>query len=378
MPDQMVGGMSDKAPGVAIIGGGIFGCMTALALADRGFEVILAELQNDILLGATKNNFNRVHYGYHYPRDLETALQSKDGFDAFVKTFSGCITDGFPNFYFVADELSKTSPEQYLEFCKNAGLGGETITPDEIPLKVNKCSLGVKVHEVVYDHDLLRDQIREAFRERKGIRVKADAGVDEIRRDGDGFTLVLASGETIACDAVINSTYTNINRFDAMVGLPSANRQYEYTVVPVVETNFDKIGIAIMDGPFPSIMPYGRKDLSLLYHVEHSVIATEVTGQVDQDWLRPETSPFRDVDKAALFERFRDGCAEYIPAIGDTRLVGFMEGPRMVMAYHDDDDARPSLINKQNGGRYITIFSGKVDHSLKVADDVVSILQKSL
>ena len=374
----MVGCVSDKAPDVFIIGGGVFGCMTAIALADRGFKVLLAELQYDILQGASKNNARRVHYGYHYPRDLETAVQSRDSYDAFVKKFSECITDGFSNYYFVADELSKVSPEQYLEFCKNAGLAYEIVTQDEMPLKIKKCSLGVKVNEVVYNHDLFRDQIREAFRERKGIQVKTNTDVDEIHCDSDGFTIVLDSGEIIACDAVINCTYTNINRFDTMVGLTPPNRQYEYTVMPMVETDFDKIGISIMDGPFPCIMPYGGKDLSLLYHVKHSVISTEVTDQVNPDWLKPETSPFRDVDKAVLFEHFRDVCSEYIPAIGDTRLAGFLEGPRMVLAHHDDDDARPSLINSQKEGRYITIFSGKVDHSIKIADDVASILQESL
>ena len=138
-----------------------------------------------------------------------------------------------------------------------------------------------------------------------------------------------------------------------------------------------KIGISIMDGPFPCIMPYSGKDLTLLYHVQHSVIATKVTKQVDQAWLKPETSPFRDMDKVAFFKNFKNVCAEYIPAIADTRLTGFLEGPRMVLAHHDDA-RRPSLINTQIGGRYITVFSGKVDHSLKIADDVTSILQKSL
>ena len=69
---------------------------------------------------------------------------------------------------------------------------------------------------------------------------------------------------------------------------------------------------------------------------------------------------------------------EFIPAIAETRLAGFLEGPRMVMAYHDEDDARPSLINKDNGDRYITIFSGKVDHSLRVAGDVTSILRQAV
>jgi L-2-hydroxyglutarate oxidase LhgO len=58
---------------VTVTGGGIFGCTTALELSAKGFDVNLFELNDDILKGASKNNFNRVHLGYHYPRDLETA-----------------------------------------------------------------------------------------------------------------------------------------------------------------------------------------------------------------------------------------------------------------------------------------------------------------
>jgi hypothetical protein len=133
-----------------------------------------------------------------------------------------------------------------------------------------------------------------------------------------------------------------------------------------------------MDGLFPSLMPYGRKDLSLLYHVEQSVIATEVSDRMNPLWLRPDLSPFHDVDKAAYFRRFKEACAAYLPAVAGARLAGFLEGPRMVMAYHEVDDARPSLINKKDGNRYLTVFSGKVDHSLQIAEQVVAILREAI
>ena len=103
-----------------------------------------------------------------------------------------------------------------------------------------------------------------------------------------------------------------------------------------------------------------------------------MTDQLNQDWLSPETSPFQNLDPVTFFENFKEACAEYIPAIGDTRLSGFLKGPRMVLAHHDDDDARPSLVNREIDDLYITIFSGKVDHSLNVADEVASILCKVL
>ena len=36
--------------------------------------------------GASSNNTNRLHLGYHYPRDLNTAQQCKKGFELFLKS----------------------------------------------------------------------------------------------------------------------------------------------------------------------------------------------------------------------------------------------------------------------------------------------------
>ena len=40
------------------------------------FDCKILEQSNDILSGASTNNLNRVHYGYHYPRDDLTSRQS--------------------------------------------------------------------------------------------------------------------------------------------------------------------------------------------------------------------------------------------------------------------------------------------------------------
>ncbi|MBM3542850.1 MAG: hypothetical protein FJX51_12460 [Alphaproteobacteria bacterium] len=58
-----------------------------------------------------------------------------------------------------------------------------------------------------------------------------------------------------------------------------------------------------------------------------------------------------------------------MPALADARLAGFLHGPRMVLARRDDTDARPSII-EQPRPDYVSVFSGKIDHCLWVAEDV--------
>ena len=103
-------------PKIAIIGGGLFGITTYLKLLKKGYQCFLFEKKKSILKGASSNNLNRVHLGYHYPRDFETARQSLKGYKNFKKFYSSSIVDKFKNYYFIAN-LSKVNMKNYLKFC---------------------------------------------------------------------------------------------------------------------------------------------------------------------------------------------------------------------------------------------------------------------
>ena len=73
-------------------------------------------------------------------------------------------------------------------------------------------------------------------------------------------------------DVLINSSYADINRLTKQLGYNIAEQQYEYTIVPIIEWKDIKKGITILDGKFMTILPYGKTNKFLLYHVKHSVI----------------------------------------------------------------------------------------------------------
>ena len=112
---------------VAVIGCGIFGAEIALRVKALGLSVNVYEAKNDIQSGASANNQNRLHLGFHYPRDLETVRQSIRGFDAFKRKYSQCIQEDFLNAYFIANTKSLTTPGDYLKFCELLGTPYQTI-----------------------------------------------------------------------------------------------------------------------------------------------------------------------------------------------------------------------------------------------------------
>ena len=66
---------------VAVIGCGTFGASIALKLQREGHEVTVFERLDKPLAGASYNNQNRLHLGFHYPRDAETARQCIRGYE---------------------------------------------------------------------------------------------------------------------------------------------------------------------------------------------------------------------------------------------------------------------------------------------------------
>ena len=73
---------------ILVIGGNSdIGYAVAKVFAKNKYNVHLFEKEKGIFLGASGNNQNRLHLGYHYPRSYITREQSKKCFKEFVKKY---------------------------------------------------------------------------------------------------------------------------------------------------------------------------------------------------------------------------------------------------------------------------------------------------
>ena len=357
-----------EARTVAVIGCGIFGAEVAINAAEAGYSVTVYEAAADILTGASTNNQNRLHLGFHYPRDIETGRQSIRGFHRFLERYPECIQGGFPNAYFIADEGSHTTPAQFIEFCEELGMPYSPIRAGDFGVEIRGAASGVLCEEVVYDCARLRELVAARLRN-SGVRVVTGSAIESVRFSDSGIELQLQDGSRVHADAAVNCSYADINRLTDQLGLPTLEREYEYTVVPIISLDIPKVGVTVMDGPFMTLLPFGQSDQFLLYAVENTVVARSVARQLDRAWLCPETSPFATMDAAGFAQDMLRSCEKFVPALANARVEGFLQGPRMVLARNHATDARPSLINSY-GSRYHTVFAGKIDHCIWVAEDM--------
>lgn len=359
---------SVNRPRIAIIGCGIFGAMTALRLAENGADVIIYERGQSALLGASFNNQNRLHLGFHYPRDDETARQCIKGFHRFRHEFDKCLKQNFPNAYFIANDDSMTTPDDYLSFCERLGLRYDIVDLEAFQPNVCDVALGITTDEVVYDCGILRSLVQHRL-QNTGVQVYFSSEVSTIAREGSGYILNVGGKLHGSFDSVVNCTYANMNKLNAQLGFEVPTYQYEYTMVPIIEWEQPPVGVTIMDGRFMTVLPFGQTGQFLLYHVLHTVVATEIGTQMPDGWLDQQHLPLDKSSAEHLFYTMKRACTQYVPSLESARLVGFLQGPRVVLAHRDNTDTRPSIINRHEPG-YLSVFTGKIDHCMWVAEEI--------
>jgi hypothetical protein len=120
---------------VAVLGGGLVGCCTALALAERGVRVTLIDRNERLLSRAAVANEGKVHLGFIYANDptLSTARMMMRGALSFAPFFArhlGAPIDGFatsdPAVYLVHRDSQRTTEQISDYFARVHGLIRET------------------------------------------------------------------------------------------------------------------------------------------------------------------------------------------------------------------------------------------------------------
>jgi hypothetical protein len=345
---------------VAVIGGGVFGIMSAVSLAKKGYSVVVFEKETEILTGASLVNHCRVHMGYHYPRDERTAGESRDARASFEEEFGTGVVRKLDNYYLIAKEGSFTSAEQFVAFCKKLKLPYKKEWPKSFDISRDKISLSVKVPEPIFDANRKRDFLYKKMAEFPQITLLKGIEVTDLKQMGENFEIGYRSEATkglIQCAAVVNATYGGMNYINNHLGLPLNDLQYELCEIPVVKAPWDGSAWMIIDGPFFSVMPFGYSDKYLFYDVELSVLERTV-GKF------PEFK--RDVGyydhpgrRAARFKKYHSKWNPWVSGIEKAKQVSSMYVTRVVLPRREKTDERPTIVNQLLPG-FWQVFSGKI------------------
>lgn len=365
---------------VAVIGGGIFGVLSALEIAKKGYPVVIFEKELDIVTGASLINQCRVHMGYHYPRDERTAIYSNATGKAFKKFFAPAIGN-INNYYLIGKEGSLTSPKAFLAFCNKLRLPYRVSWPKGVNISKAKVALSVKVPETIFDAHALRKILKQMLTKVDNITLITGATVVGLARARGVFEVTYQTGtgkERVRFAAVINATYSAANDINKLADLPLASYQYETIELLVVKTPWKGVGWGMFDGPFLGAMPFGFSDVHLMYDVDISVLERTI-GALP---TFKHTHTYHNEPKR-LARRLEEYYTKWEPTLPDIRKYKYLYSlyvTRMVLPNVEKTDARPTLTHELTPGMW-QLFSGKITTSIpqskEVAESVDAFLRGS-
>ena len=250
-----------------IIGAGLYGLYSALFCAKRGQNVLVLECDPTPFRRATYINQARVHQGYHYPRSISTAMKSAGYFERFNKDYDFCINREFQKVYATANQYSWSDGKQFREFCRAAGIPCEELHPNRF-FKEGMCDGAFLTREYTYDAMILKDYFLEQLANYPAVQIHYGINIQKIEKLQDAYVVYTDEDgkRQYRTGFLLNATYAATNQILDLVGYEKFRIKYELCEIILCDTNekLKEYGFTVMDGPFFSIMPFGKTGLHSL------------------------------------------------------------------------------------------------------------------
>ena len=260
---------------VLVVGGGIFGCYAALYLAGKGRRVCLVEREQEMFRKASLVNQARLHGGYHYPRSLATAAMSDEHKERFTEEHRPFIHSTFEKYYAIDRYGSFTDALQFERFCERLNIRCERV--EEHPLfNFERLEALYLTEEYTFDPVLLGAYYKQRVEQEPLITVRLFTEIASAQPDGTNWLVSLRhpggqDEQVVRTPMVINATYAATNAVNRLFAVKDLHLTHEISEIAFINSpQFNNKGLTVMDGPFGSIMPYGRSGLLSLSSVAYT------------------------------------------------------------------------------------------------------------
>jgi hypothetical protein len=354
-----------------VLGAGMYGLYAANVLAEKSHSVLVIDADEEPFTRGSYINQARLHNGYHYPRSYSTARKSANYFGRFSNDYGDCIKNDFKQIYAIARHYSWTNGYQFKNFCENASIPCEEM-PTEIFFNKNSIEKAFLTCEYSFDASLLKDALLKSAKER-GAEFLFGVQIKKISKYRAEFVISLANGQEFRTGFLLNATYAGSNQIHRMLGYEMLNIKYELCEIILcnVSPNIKDVGLTVMDGPFFSVMPFGKSGFHSITSVSKTPHITsydalptfacqkkregcspEFTQNCNSCPCRPETAFMEMVQTAK----------KYVNSSINIEYVKSLFTLKPILKTSEIDDSRPTLIRQYSEKPdFYTVFSGKIN-----------------
>ena len=359
-----------------IIGAGLYGLYAANYCGKKGEKVLVLEYEKEPFTRATYVNQARVHNGYHYPRSFSTAIKSSRYFNRFNTDYGFCVNFDFRKIYATSAKYSWTGAEQFRKFCKATNIKCEDVVP-ELFFKPRLCDGAFDTEEYTYDAKILREHlVTELSKLNDNVEIRYDVRIQKIvnNKQHKLYEINLKGRDTVTSGYLLNATYSSVNQIISMLGFEPFRIKYELCelILCRVSDQIKDVGITVMDGPFFSLMPFGKTGFHSLTSVTFTPHSTSY------DWLPTfECQQGADVECTPQQLGNCNTCPRkpmsawpYMSALArkylrddiDIEYVDSLFSMKPILMVSEIDDSRPTVIRQfSSEPTFISVLSGKIN-----------------
>lgn len=354
-----------------ILGAGIYGLYAAIKSLEKGLSVLVIEHDETFFGRGTYINQARVHNGYHYPRSRSTAVKSRDYFEKFVLDFPQAINNTFRKVYAISNDFSWTSGEQFEKFCMDNKIPAQPI-PENL-FFTNGTTDGVyDTQEYAFDAKMIGKEMMDQCLSFPKFEIRYNQRLSKISKVEGNYVLSTQEDE-FKTEYLLNATYANTNHILSMLNLPELNIKYELCEIILcnVTDNVKNVGLTVMDGPFFSLMPFGKTGYHSLTSVTFTPHKTSYEKlptfdcQLQSATCTPHTlqncntCPFKP---KTAWPKMAHLAKKYLKDDIDITYVESLFTIKPILKTTEIDDSRPTVIKQYSEHpTFITVFSGKIN-----------------
>lgn len=360
-----------------IFGAGLYGLYSADFCGKLGQRVLVIEHDDAPFKRATYINQARVHMGYHYPRSYSTAIKSAGYFRRFAEDYGFCISGKFDQVYATSSAFSWTDANQFVAFCKAAEIRCDEVKPTRY-FKEGLCDGAFLTEEYTYDAQILKRYFLNELEKMDNVDLVFNTGImgeKYIQQYKDEYAVTIGD-VCYSAPFVLNSTYASVNQLCRMFGFTEElfNIKYELCEIILcdVSDELKSIGLTVMDGPFFSIMPFGKTgthSLTSVTFTPHKTSYDAVPAFSCQNGIERFCSPEQLGNcndccnrPASAWPYMSQLARKYVLDQYGFAYKGSLFSMKPILKASEIDDSRPTVIRVHNDKpKFISVLSGKIN-----------------
>ena len=353
-----------------IVGAGLYGLYAAEQCGARGQRVLVLEKDPGPFMRATYINQARVHMGYHYPRSYSTAIKSAGYFERFCRDYGFCLLTEFDQVYATSAHFSWTNAEQFRKFCAAAHIRCDDVSPEKY-FNPGQCDGAFLTTEYTYDAQILKKHFLEKLAALPNVTIAYSHKPESVQRTGSVWQ-VRAGDITAEAPFLLNATYAGVNELHAMLGFEPFAIKYELCeiILCTVDERLKNTGVTVMDGPFFSLMPFGRTGLHSLTSVTFTPHVTSYDSLFacqarsggccrPGDLANCDSCPARPESAWPMMSQL---ARKYLREEYGFAYSHSLFSMKPILKASEIDDSRPTVIRQYTGDPvFVSVLSGKIN-----------------